>query len=407
MKRLHCALGLGGTADYEVFSMDLAVPGTGPVAQAVRSKRSSVRPMRVGFLALHPVNRAPSQRFRVEAFVPWLASQGVTVDTLCCLAEDDAAAFYAPTAPQTKARVAALALARRVRSVTSTALRRRYDVFLVQREAFFLLGAWSERLALLQAPIVYDFDDAVWLRIVSPANRRYAPLKNVAKIPRIIGMAHTVMAGNEYLAAFARRFNAHVEVVPTCVDVERYVPRPRPDDGAVVIGWSGSASTVAHLRLALPALERVKRRFGARVRFKVVGDAGFRHEGLDVRGEAWSSESEVAALQAMDVGIMPMPDDEWSKGKCGFKGLTYMAVGVPAVMAAVGVNTTIVQDGVNGFTPRSEDEWVERLSQLVVDGELRRRLGAAGRDTVVERYSVQRWRGTVLRVLQEAAASRR
>jgi glycosyltransferase involved in cell wall biosynthesis len=363
--------------------------------------------VRVGFLALQTRDLSPSQRFRVEAFEPWLASQGVSVETLWTLDRDDLRVFYGPAPAHAKARVAARALARRLRSVTPTSLRRRYDAFFVQREAFFLAGAWSEWLAHLQAPIVYDFDDAVWIHAVSEANRRFAFLKNVEKIPAILQLAHSVIAGNEYLAAYARQFNPRVQVVPTCVDVQRYVPRSRPDDGTVVLGWSGSASTVAHFRLLLPVLGRLQQRYGARLRFKVVGDAAFRHEGLGIVGEAWTSESEVSALQAMDIGLMPLPDDEWSKGKCGLKGLTYMAVGVPAVLAAVGVNTELVQDGVNGFTPRTEDEWVSCLSQLVEDAGLRRRLGEAGRRTAVEGYSVQRWRPTLLRVLQDAAASRR
>jgi glycosyltransferase involved in cell wall biosynthesis len=362
--------------------------------------------MRVGFLALQAPDISPSQRYRVEAFQPWLAANGVEWDSLWVLDRSGLDIFYKATTLQEKMRVAMSAMARRLRSVTITSLCRRYDVFFVQREAFFLLGGWSEWFAHLQAPVIYDFDDAIWIHAISDANRRFSFLKNVEKIPEIIRLSHTVLAGNEYLASYARKFNSHVQVVPTCVDTDRYVPKLRPNDGTVVIGWSGSPSTVAHLKLALPALERIKQRYGPRVRFKVVGDPNFRHEGLNIVGEAWRSDMEVFALQGMDIGLMPLPDEEWSKGKCGLKGLTYMAVGVPSVMAAVGVNTEIVQDGINGFTPRTEDEWVERLSQLVEDRELRRTLGDAGRHTVVERYSVHRWRDTLLSVVRSAAERR-
>lgn len=313
----------------------------------------------------------------------------------------DAAVFYGREPAWRKARVALRASARRAWSLRPRL--RPPDLVFVQREAFFVGGPWAERLAARRSPLVFDFDDAIWIHAVSEGNRRFAFLKNVDKVSRIVGLAHTVLAGNEFLAAWARRYSGNVHVVPTCVDTERFRPAPRPDDGTVVIGWSGSASTVAHLRLALPVLERVKRRFGARVRFKVVGDPHFRHEPLGLVGEAWRSDTEVAALQAMDIGLMPLPDDEWARGKCGLKGLTYMAVGIPAVMAAVGVNTELVRDGVDGFTPRTEDEWVERLSQLVEDAALRRTLGAAGRATVEQRYSVRRWQEPLRQLLTQAA----
>lgn len=352
-------------------------------------------------LVVHPADRSPSQRYRVEQFLPYLAANGVSAEYAAALSAREAAVFYGHQPPWNKAQIALRAAARRAWSVRPRL--RPPDLTFVQREAFFVGGAWAERLAALRSPLVFDFDDAIWIHAVSEANRRFSFLKNVDKVSRIVGLAHTVLAGNEFLAAWARRYSDHVQVVPTCVDTERYRPAPRPDDGTVVIGWSGSASTVAHLRLALPVLERVKQRFGARVRFKVVGDAHFRHEPLGLVGEAWRSDTEVQALQAMDIGLMPLPDDEWARGKCGLKGLTYMAAGIPAVMSAVGVNTEIVRDGVDGFTPRTDDEWVDRLSQLVEDARLRRTLGAAGRATVVARYSVLRWRDPLLQVLRQAA----
>jgi glycosyltransferase involved in cell wall biosynthesis len=276
----------------------------------------------------------------------------------------------------------------------------------VQRGAFFMGGDWAESIASWRSPLVFDFDDAIWMENVSEANRRFAFLKNPGKVSHIVRRAHTVIAGNAWLAEWARQYNPSVEIIPTCVDTVRYYPFARQDDGTVVIGWSGSTSTIAHLRLVLPALRRVKARFGNRVRFKVVGDPNFRVEGIGLQGEAWDSRREVADLQSMDIGIMPLPDDEWSKGKCGFKGLTYMSVGVPAVMSAVGVNTQIVQDGVNGFTPYSEDEWVDRLSLLVEDDKLRRHLGGAGRRTVEHQFSVMRWQGSFLDILRRAAATR-
>ncbi len=357
--------------------------------------------VRVGFLALQEPRLSPGQRYRLEAFLPSLDRRGITVRYDWLLDGHDLRAFYGRGAVAGKALVAAKAATARLRSV---ALTRNVDVWLVQREAFFLGGAWSEWLASLSAPVVYDFDDAIWIRATSVANARFAWLKNVAKVPRIAVLAHTVVAGNEYLAAWARGHSRNVVVVPTCVDTEVFRPTSaRPSGAVVTIGWNGSPSTVAHLTPLLPVLERVKARFGDAVRLRVMGDPSFAHPPLDLRGEAWTPESELALLREMDVGLMPLPDDEWTRGKCGLKGLVSMAMGAASVMSPVGVNPAIVRDGVNGFLPASDDEWFDVLCRLVDNRALRARVGAAGRQTAVDDYSVARW-APVLGDIFEAAA---
>ena len=364
---------------------------------------------RVLFLALQAPDLAPSQRFRFEAFQPYLQRHGIEVDYAWVLDAPDVRRFYAGGGVAAKSSVALRALGRRVRSLGALVRSPRPDVVFVQREAFFLGGAWAERLAALRAPVVYDFDDAIWIHAISPGNRRLAWLKNVTKIPDLLRLSHTVIAGNAYLAEYARQFNGRVVVVPTCVDTSRFVPAPAPatERQPVVVGWSGSPTTIRHLELASPPLARIRALYGDRVRFKVVGDPRFRSEALGITGEPWSASTEVQALQAMDIGLMPLPDDAWARGKCGLKGLTYMAAGVACVMSDVGVNREIVEDGVDGFLARTDEEWVARLSQLIDDPPLRRRMAAAGRATVVARYSVERWSETVLDILLEAARAGR
>lgn len=353
-------------------------------------------------LVLRNPDRSPGQRYRLEQFLPAFEKAGLEVTYSWVLDDTDAATFYGSGDLLGKARVALRATARRLASLRH--LVPAPDVVLVYREALFIGGPWAEWLASLRAPVVFDFDDAIWIHAVSEANRRFAFLKNVSKIPRVVRLAHTVIAGNDYLADWARAHNPNVHLVPTCVDTERWRPgAPRPTDRPVTIGWSGSASTVAHLRLALPALERVKARFGDRVRFRVMGDASFRHEPLGLVGEAWRPDAEIPFLQDLDVGLMPLPDDEWSKGKCGLKALTSMACGAAIVMSPVGVNPQIAQDGVSGFLPRSEDEWVAALSRLIEEPELRRRMALAGRERVVEAYSVARWRQPLIDLIRTAA----
>ncbi len=362
--------------------------------------------VRVLFLSLQAHGRSPSQRYRVEAFEPALRAAGIELIERPVLTADDLRVFYGRSPPPAKARIAVKALLRRAASVRPR-VRSRPDVVFVQREAFFLLGAWSEWLASLQAPIVYDFDDAIWIHAVSEANRRFAFLKNVDKIARIVGLAHTVIAGNDYLADWARAHSRNVHVVPTCVDSTVFHPAPRRADGPVVIGWSGSPTTLEHYKTILPALRRVKARYGERVRFRLMGAPSFRDDALGLVGEAWSEAAEPPFLQQMHVGLMPLPDDEWTRGKCGLKGLTSMASGAATVMSPVGVNTSIVRHGIDGLHASTEDEWIGRLSELVEDASLRDRLGAAGRERVVAHYSVQHWAPTLIDLLRTAASSRR
>jgi glycosyltransferase involved in cell wall biosynthesis len=238
--------------------------------------------------------------------------------------------------------------------------------------------------------MIFDFDDAIWLPTVSSGNRTLAWLKNPAKTDELLRMADMVFAGNRYLADYASQFSDCVRIVPTTVDTDVFRPEARIPrrDGVVEIGWTGSRTTIDHFVYLVPTLVRIREKYGDRVRFKVIGDEVFRDDRLGLRGIPWRRETELDDLSTMDIGIMPLPDSPWTRGKCGFKGLTYMSLGIPAVLSPVGVNTEIVDDGINGFLADSEDQWVDRLSRLIEQPELRTAVGTRGRATVVARYSV-------------------
>ena len=171
-----------------------------------------------------------------------------------------------------------------------------------------------------------------------------------------------------------------------------------------MIGWTGSATTVEHLRPLLPALARLKRQLDFELR--VIGGA-VHAEGLDVRNVPWNAATEVEDLRAIDVGLMPLPDDEWSRGKCGMKALQYMALGIAPVVSPVGANATIVRDGANGLHAATDDDWIAALGRLGRDPALRARLGAAARGTVEETYSARVQAPRMAHVLRGAAESRR
>ena len=213
-------------------------------------------------------------------------------------------------------------------------------------------------------------------------------------------MARHVTVGNDFLAAYASRHSEAVTTIPTTIDTDLYRPAARPANARPIVGWSGSVTTVAYLQAMAPALERLRRRLDFELR--VIGGS-VAMPGIDTRPIPWRAETEVEDLLPFDVGLMPLPDDEWSRGKCGLKALQYMALGIPPVVSPVGVNAHIVQHGVNGLHARDDDEWVDRIATLLVDPGLRARLGAAARRTVEEQYSARVQAPRMARVLREAA----
>ncbi len=351
--------------------------------------------MRILFTGIHRPNRSPSQRFRFEQFIEPLRARGHHCTQSWIIEEDEDRVFYQTGGAAQKAWIALKGAVRRAREMQPWNLSNRYDVVVVQREAYFAGGPLFEALiAHSSAKLVFDFDDAIWIPGVSKANRMFSWAKPANKTRRIVGMSDAVFAGNSYLAEWASQYSQQVTVIPTTIDTDWHRPcsnSGRPVHAPVCIGWTGSFSTVPYLRRLVPTLERVQRRYGDRVWFRVIGDPAYQEPSLGIQGLRWNAETEVEDLHPIDIGLMPLPDDAWSKGKCGCKALQYMAVGVPPIVSPVGVNTDIVAHGENGLVADSDDEWFEAICRLVEGPELRRSMGAKARQTVVSRYSSPAW----------------
>jgi glycosyltransferase involved in cell wall biosynthesis len=347
-------------------------------------------------------DRNPSQRYRIEQWEPHLARMGVHVTYQPFDDEELNRVLYQPARMAWKTGLVLKALARRAAGLRHV---RRFDVVYILREAALLGPPVFERMiGLAGVPFVFDFDDAVFERYVSPSNGYLSYLKLPGKTRTVCRLAAHVMAGNEYLASYARAVNTRVTVVPTTVDTEKYTIARRPPNDVPVIGWTGSHSTVAHLL----TLERVLRRLAERERFRlrVIGAPDMRLDalaGIALDVLPWRSETEVEDLRPIDIGVMPLPDDRWSRGKCGMKALQYMGLGLPTVCSPIGVNSTIVRDGDNGLLAVTEDEWLEKLTRLLRCPELRERLGRAGRATVEARYSAAVQAPRVFRVIDGVA----
>ena len=353
------------------------------------------------FVGLHRPDRSPSQRYRFEQFQPYLEAHGYVVTYFYLIRAQDDQKFYGAGNYLAKAFI----LCRSVVLLTLLLFRaKRHDLIFVQREAFMLGTVFFERALAKRAPVVYDFDDAIWLQNVSAGNRTLSFLKDARKTEKLVALSDLVLAGNDYLANYALQFNKAVALVPTVVDTDNYRRLPQAATERVCIGWSGSFSTIPYFEYALPALRLLKAQYGERIYFKVIGDASYTNEELGIQGVAWSSASEVAELSEIDIGIMPLPNDEWTKGKCALKGLLYMSLGQAAVLSDVGVNGTVVEDGVDGFLVSSTEEWVEKISRLIDDPTLRKQMGERARLTVLERYSVRSEQQHLLSLLEALLA---
>jgi glycosyltransferase involved in cell wall biosynthesis len=336
---------------------------------------------------------APGQRFRIEQWEPYLRDEhDIRVEYRAFESPALTRVLYEEGKAVEKAVLVVRDMLRR-RSIVGAA--RRHDVVMVYREAA-LMGppVFEWLIARTGVPIVYDFDDAIWTaprRTVLSTNDAFRILKFSGKTATICKLARVVTVGNEYLAGWARRHNAHVEVVPTSIDLGSYpLQPPLPPGEPFTIVWSGSFATLGHLETARAALEGLARR--RPVRLNVICDRPLRPPiaGVETRFIPWKSDEEARSIGTGHVGIMPMPDDEFARGKCGCKALQYMAAGRPAVVAPVGVNADIVRHRENGFLASSTGEWIDILDELASSEALRARVAVAGRRTVEERFSAER-----------------
>lgn len=329
---------------------------------------------------------SPGQRYRIEQWEPILNKLGVEITYAPFDSHELNRTLHEPGNQLRKVSLLAESFARRFRLMKSL---QTYDLVYVFREAALFGPAVFERLIDRSGlPFVFDFDDAIFESYKSPSNGYLSYLKFAAKTKSICRMASHVIVGNPYLASYARKITDRVTIVPSTIDTDQYAPAEKSSEPEIpLIGWTGSFSTVQHLNTLRSALKKLASQRPFRLR--VIGPSAYELNGVDVEVLPWRSATEVEDLRPVDIGIMPLPNDEWTRGKCGMKALQFMALGLPVVCSPVGVNTAIIKNGVNGFLADSEDEWIDKLNQLLVSAELRRQLGKEARVTVESEYSAQ------------------
>lgn len=352
------------------------------------------------FITTHRKDRSPGQRFRFEQYLDFLEQNDFRCTVSFIVSEKDDKILYQRRRYFQKFIILVKSILKRFKDVRKA---KQYDIIFIFREALMFGSTYFEkRFKKSGAKIIYDFDDSIWLHNVSEVNNDLGWLKRPLKTSTIIKLSDCVFVGNNFLASYASQFTNNVKVIPTTINTNKSkkidVHKPA---NKICIGWTGSFTTLKHLELAVPYLKIIKKKYGDRIYFKVISDIPFQCNEIAFEYCKWDINSEIEDLSYIDIGIMPLQDDEWSKGKCGFKGLQYMSLEIPTVMSAVGVNKEIIQDGINGFLANDTNEWVEKLSQLIESPTLRQTLGKNGRQTVIEKYSFDSQKMNYLRYINE------
>lgn len=339
------------------------------------------------FLVPYPLRRAPSQRFRVELYEPYLQQAGIPYTIAPFMDEHTWQVLYHKGSAVQKVLGIFKGYLKRVKTLFWDI--HAYSHVFVHREAAPLGPPVFEWIAakLWRKKLIYDFDDAIWIPNTGSENKLAAWLKAFWKVKRVCRMATTITPGNQYLCNYAAQYNDNVMLLPTCVDMERGHNKIKEHgEHKVVVGWTGSHSTLPYLDAIIPVLQELQQEMD--ISFLVIANRKPELPLTDWDFIPWREQSELDDLLKMDIGVMPLQNDAWSEGKCGFKLIQYLSVGIPALASPVGVNSAIIEEGVNGYLCRDKAAWKEHIRELAADVQLRKKMGAAGHAKMMKEYSI-------------------
>ncbi len=347
---------------------------------------------RVLFLINHPIED-PSCRFRIYQFLPYLERAGFTCEVRPFTTKTLYRAIRERGQYTAKAIKTLLCAGRRLLDISNIS---RYDLIVIHREVFPFFTPFMEELVLRRhTKVVFGFDDAIYEGHATTSDLPHPWLyrfKYGRGVDDVLRKCAHVTPGSKALAEYASRFNSNVTVVPTVVDLEKYILREEPAEAKrVIVGWFGSRSTSPYLAAVEPALNRLAEKFPDEVGFCFYGDSEYRSALPNSVVRPFSVKTEVEELGRIHIGLMPLPDNSWTRGKCSLKALQYMARGIPVITSPVGMAADVVQHGFNGYWARNDEEWFQCLDLLIHNPALRRRFAIEGRKTVEQSYSLQRW----------------
>jgi glycosyltransferase involved in cell wall biosynthesis len=346
------------------------------------------QPRKVLFLLPYPLSKAPSQRFRVEAMLPLLQEAGISYTLRPFMSVETWQVLYRGGALLEKACGIIKGYLKRFKTVFFEA--GSHDYIFIHREAAPLgppLFEWILK-KVLKKKIIFDFDDAIWIPNVSEQNKLASSLKAFWKVSKICRWSYIAVGGNDYLCNYAKINGAQCIVrIPTVVDmVHRYNRLKEHHNGKVIVGWTGSHSTLKYLDTIIPVMNRLQLEYD--FTFLIIADKQPELSLRDWQFLPWNAATEIDDLMKMDIGLMPLTSDPWSEGKCGFKLIQYLSLGIPTVASAIGVNSIIVRHNVNGYIVHNTAEWEQYLKKLLCDVALRGKMGSTGKIDMENTYSI-------------------
>lgn len=365
--------------------------------------------MKILFLIEEPADgMSPGSRFRIRNFLPYFEKLGIECDVAVSkppkyiLGRIKWRRLFNKSIVHKVVLVGVSTFLMTVNRLRDLLKCRKYDIVFMQRELLFVpVYPFLEKLFFLIHPrVIFEFDDAIFIN--QPSQKLEGFEKKVVsfltmltggknKIRKIIEWSNYVIVANQYLFNHVSNIKDEVTIIPTPVDTNVYTLKDFTKKDTITIGWSGQQANLPYLMALKPALEEIGKKY-SNVKLKIICNPTLheiKFENIPFEFHEWKLETEIEDLQEIDIGLMPLPEDEWTKGKCSLKLLQYMALGIVSVGTDFGYNQEVIEDGVNGFLAYTDEEWIQKLSLLINDYERRIVMGKKARETVRERYSIE------------------
>jgi glycosyltransferase involved in cell wall biosynthesis len=340
------------------------------------------------FIVPYPEHKAPSQRFRVELLEPYLQQADVHYHVAPFMDINTWNKLYKQGSILQKAWGIFKGYLKRIKTIFLDVPR--YEYIFIHREAAPLGPPVFEWIIakLWRKKIIYDFDDAIWIANTSAANKLAAWFKCFWKVQYICKWSYKISAGNDFLCNYAKQYNSNVSLMPTCVDIEKQHKGTKTHtNNKPIVGWTGSHSTLPYINTIIDVIKELQNEID--FTFLIIANKKPNLTLKDWQYIEWNEGTEIDDLLKMDIGIMPLEADAWSEGKCGFKIIQYLSLGIPAIASPVGVNKIILEEGINGFLCTSPAEWRTRIKMLLENCDLRKQFGKLGQQKITTNYSIQ------------------
>lgn len=344
--------------------------------------------MKILFVHPYPTGAAPSQRFRFEQYIPFLKEKGVDVHIAPFWDRESWNVLYSKGYILNKAWALFKGWYKRWNIIKKAD---EYDYVFIHRELDPIGISFLRKPLknLTKAKVIFDLDDAIWIPNSSSSNKMIERFKNWNQASQLASLAYCISGGNNYLCEWGSKYSQQTKRIPTTVDtLHGHNKIQYHKNSKIVFGWTGTHSTLKYLNPLLPIIERILKAYD-NVEFYVICDSQPEFSFPNMKWIPWYKEKEIEDLLNLHIGLMPLEEDLWAQGKCGFKAIQYMALGIPALVSPVGVNVEIVDDNVNGFICKTDEDWEKSLRILIENPILREEMGASARPKIERNYSVE------------------